>query len=205
MAPKIEVKLGSLTDGTETVLVNGSNTNVVLGSGVSGAIRKACGAHYQAYLSEQLKAQKGGVMPPGDVLTTNAGTHLRAKFVLHAAVMDYRAGLGVQSYPSLDTIRTCAERVWDAVETLPGTDKHSVAMIALGGGTGDLGVVEPTRIEAETLVAHLALHPKSRIERVAFYGYHEHEYEAIAAELAHTWPQVLDAMPPSVRARLKKA
>ena len=36
----IEVVQGSLTDGDERVLVNASNTNAMLGSGVSGAIRR---------------------------------------------------------------------------------------------------------------------------------------------------------------------
>jgi O-acetyl-ADP-ribose deacetylase (regulator of RNase III) len=39
VAPRIAVVQGSLTDGQEAVLVNASNTNLSLGSGVSGAIR----------------------------------------------------------------------------------------------------------------------------------------------------------------------
>ncbi len=203
MSVKIEVHLGSLIDGNESVLVNGSNTNVVLGSGVSGAIRRACGPKYQAYLTDELKKHRGGSMAPGEVFVSNAGIHPRAKWVVHAAVMDYRDGIGVKSMPSLETVRLCAEHLWAAIETLPDTRKHSVAMVALGGGTGDLGVVEPTRIEAETLKAHLGMHPQSRIERVVFYGYLEHEYEAIAGEVARHWPEIVSTLPPSVRQRLK--
>lgn len=204
MTVKIEVHLGSLIDGNESVLVNGSNTNVVLGSGVSGAIRKACGAKFQAHVSEELKKHRGGSVAPGEVFVTDAGTHPRAKWVAHVAVMDYREGIGVKSMPTLETIRRCAENLWAEIEALPdGTRKHSIAMVALGGGTGDLGVVEPTRIEAETLKAHLGMHPQSRIEKVVFYGYLDHEYEAIAGELSKHWPEIVPTLPPSVRQRLK--
>jgi O-acetyl-ADP-ribose deacetylase (regulator of RNase III) len=39
---RVLVTQGSLTEGTETLLVNASNTNARLGSGVSGAIGAAC-------------------------------------------------------------------------------------------------------------------------------------------------------------------
>ena len=52
--PTFLVVHGSLTDGAETVLVNASNTNCELGSGVSGAIRRACGLGYQEHIMAAL-------------------------------------------------------------------------------------------------------------------------------------------------------
>lgn len=88
----VALKQGSLTDGDETLLVNASNTNLQLGSGVSGAIRKACGTTFQAALDELLE-KRGGPLEPGDVVLTNAGAHRRARYIAHVAVMDYRGGV----------------------------------------------------------------------------------------------------------------
>lgn len=199
---KIELKQGSLTEGDETVLVNASNTNAQLGSGVSGAIRQACGPRFQAELLEALKAKHGGPMKPGALLVTNAGAHRSAKWVVHVAVMDYRGGFGARSFPTLDLVRTACERLWDAVETLPDGGKHSVAMVALGAGTGNLGVAEPTRVAAETLKAHLAIHAASRIERVAFYGFMIHEYLAMAHVLVKVFPELRATLPVDVQKQL---
>ena len=43
---------------------HGPNAN--LGSGVSGAIRMACGAGYQHHVHNELQARKGRPMEPGD-------------------------------------------------------------------------------------------------------------------------------------------
>ncbi|MBL8918383.1 MAG: macro domain-containing protein [Myxococcaceae bacterium] len=195
---RISLRQGSLTDGDETVLVNASNTNARLGSGVSAAIRNACGAGYQAFLDDELSRQFGGAMTPGEVMVTHAGAHPRAKFVAHVAVMDYRDGFGGNSFPTLDTIRAGCERLWRSVERLPGDERHSVAMVALGGGTGGLGVTGPTRLAAATLASYLEQVSTSRIERVTFYGYQFVEYVAMAHVLVQAFPALKDELPPTL-------
>ena len=86
----VEVRQGSVTAAEVDVLVNASNTLLRLGSGVSAAIRRACGPEYQGFLDAEL-ARQGGGLDPGAVVVTHAGTHPRARFVAHVAVMDYRA------------------------------------------------------------------------------------------------------------------
>jgi O-acetyl-ADP-ribose deacetylase (regulator of RNase III) len=195
----VSLTQGSLTDGDESVLVNASNTNAKLGTGVSAAIRAACGTGYQAQVFAALEQKFGGPMEPGQVLFTDAGAHPRAKWVAHLAVMDYRNGFLAISYPTLEVIRAGLTRLWSGLEALPGP--HSVAMVALGGGTGNLGVIEPTKLAARTLKAHLAAHPGSAIERVAFYGYELPEYVAMAQVLSAEFPGL--ALPPEVRALLE--
>ncbi len=194
----IALRQGSLTDGDETVLVNASNTNARLGTGVSAAIRQACGAGFQEQIIADLERQFGGPMPPGELLVTSAGRHPRARFVAHVAVMDYREGFTAQSFPTVGLIATACAKLWDAVERLEG-DRHSVAMVALGAGTGNLGVAEPTRVAAETLRAHLAAHPTTKLERVTFYGFGLPEYLAMAHVLVPLFPPVVDTLPPDVR------
>ena len=200
---EIALAQGSLTDGAELVLVNASNTNAALGSGVSGAIRRACGPGYQEKLSAELERRFGGPMQPGQVLVTDAGSHPRARYVVHVAVMDYRQGFGGGSYPTLDVIRTGCEQLWDAVEGLVAEPRVSVAMVALGAGTGGLGVREPTRIACETLKAHLAIHRTSRVARVVFYGFALHELLAIAEVVTAHFPEAEESLPAEVKEGLR--
>ena len=163
-APRVRVVRGSLTDGDETVLVNASNTNVALGAGVSAAIRAACGEGYQEHVQKALGETFGRAMEPGEVLVTDGGGHPRARWVAHVAVMDYREG-APSPYPTVATIEAGCRRLWEAVESLG--EPSTVAMVALGAGTGGLGVEEPTRVACETLRAHLARAPSS-VLREAF-------------------------------------
>ena len=201
---KVIIKQGSLTDGDETVLVNASNTNAQLGTGVSAAIRQACGKGYQEQVLAALEHEFHGPMQPGQVLLTDAGTHPRARWVAHVAVMDYREGHTAKSAPTLDTIRAGCERLWDVVEHLPGEGAQSVAMVALGAGTGNLGVSEPIRIASHTLKAHLAKFPGTRLERVTFYGFQLPDYIAVAHVLALEFPEVKGQLPPEVLKFIEK-
>ncbi len=201
---KVFLKQGSLTDGDESVLVNASNTNAQLGTGVSAAIRQACGKGYQEKVLAALDHHFHGPMKPGQILLTHAGTHPRAVWCAHVAVMDYREGFTGQSFPTIDLIRTACERLWDVIEGIPGAGAQSVAMVALGAGTGNLGVAESTRIGAETLQAHVAIHKNTRIERVTFYGFQLPDYVAMAHVLVKYFPEVKDQLPPEVRAFVEK-
>jgi O-acetyl-ADP-ribose deacetylase (regulator of RNase III) len=203
MAPLIEVVQGSLTDGNERVLVNASNTNVMLGSGVSGAIRRACGPEFQQYVFDELARVKKGPMFPGDVLLTNAGTHPTAKSIAHVAVMDYREGFRGDSAPDLGRIRLGCERLWDALETLPDPEL-SVAMVALGAGAGGLGVRETVKVSAETLKAHCAVFKQTKLGRVRFYGYATPEYVAMCAELLVHFPELEKIVPADVLAMARR-
>jgi O-acetyl-ADP-ribose deacetylase (regulator of RNase III) len=203
MPPLIEVVQGSLTDGDELVLVNASNTNAMLGSGVSGAIRRTCGPNYQQYVFDELAKQKNGPMFPGDVMVTNAGTHPKARWIAHLAVMDYRDGFRGESAPDLGRIRMGCERLWDALEAIPEA-QLSVAMVALGAGTGGLGLRDTVKVSAETLKAHCAVFKQTKISRVRFYGYATHEYVAMCAELLGHFPELEKNVPTDVLAMARR-
>lgn len=202
--PVIQLRHGSLTEGQESVLVNASNTNGLLGSGVSAAIRKACGPKFQDTITQALTAKFGGPMAPGQVLVTDAGADPHARWVVHVAVMDYRQGFTGGSYPTVALIEDACARLWSAIEALPDEGPHSVAMVALGAGTGNLGVVEPTRVALATLRAHVQRRPATRIERVVFCGYLVHEYLAMGRALVAEEPALRDAVPADVRAALER-
>jgi O-acetyl-ADP-ribose deacetylase len=195
----IAIAQGSLTDGPSLVLVNASNTQGALGSGVSGAIRRACGPGFQAEIERAIAARFDGPMPPGEVIVTSAGAHPRARYIAHVAVMDYRDGFTAVSFPDAPLIQRCCEGLWPAIEAI-NEPSLSVAMVALGAGTGNLGVRLPTEIACTTLAAHLARGP-SRIEAVTFYGYELHEYIAILDEVSSRFPIDWAEVPDEIRKR----
>lgn len=183
IAPRIEVRRGSVTDADVAILVNASNTIGWLGSGVSAAIGKACGPAFQAAIT---RAMGGRPMRPGDVLVTHAGDHARARTVLHAAVMDYRPGREDERDPDAARLRRCYDGIWDAVERL-GTDGWSIGVVALGAGTGGFDLTESTRIACETLRAHVD-EGSSQIGRVVFHGFTPIEHAAVLAEVRRHFP-----------------
>ncbi|MBS2014293.1 MAG: macro domain-containing protein [Deltaproteobacteria bacterium] len=191
---RIAVARGSLTEGSETLLVNASNTNVQLGTGVSAAIRSACGAGYQEHIREELGKLHGGPMSPGQVLVTDAGAHPRAKWVAHVAVMDYRDGFTSRSFPTTEVIRAGCRNLLSAIDALP--EAVTIAMVALGAGTGQLGVREPTRIACDALRAYRG----AKVAGCTFYGYALHEYAAVADVVCAAFPEVTETVPPEVRA-----
>ncbi|NTX63668.1 macro domain-containing protein [Myxococcus sp. CA051A] len=173
----VEVVQGSLVSGRERVLVNASNTNGQLGSGVSGAIRRACGEGFQEHILAALNARFGGPMAPGEVLVTEAGAHPTAKWVAHVAVMDYREGIHGGSFPDSQRIRAACVKLWETLEQLDEVDL-SVAMVALGAGTGGLSLRESVDLACSTLSEHLSAREGSRLGRLVFYGYNLPEYIA---------------------------
>jgi O-acetyl-ADP-ribose deacetylase (regulator of RNase III) len=181
MHPKIEVTQGSVTDGDVDVLVNASNTLGRLGTGVSAAIRAACGAGFQGVIDDALAAG-GGETEPGAVWLTHAGTHPRARFVAHVAVMDYRDG-AQQRAPDGARIQQASAALWNVLETVP-LSALSVGIVALGAGTGGLGERLPTERACTTLRTHLAKTPSTKVARVVFFGFTALEYANIADVVA---------------------
>lgn len=193
------LRQGSLTEGDEDVLVNASNTRLALGSGVSAAIRRACGADYQSYLTAELSRRAQGDLAQGDAILTHAGAHPRAKAVVHVAVMDYTEGFSARSFPSLAVVARGAKRTWELAETVD-LPQVRVAMVALGAGTGGLGVADSTRVACETLREHLDRHAASRIAGVTFYGFTLVEHVAMAHVVGSFFPEALADLDPDARA-----
>lgn len=204
MQPTFAVVHGSLTDGRERILVNASNTNCWLGSGVSGAIRRACGPGYQEHITAALHARFGGSMAPGDVLITDAGTHPHARHVAHVAVMDYREGHADSAAPTLERIERACARLWQSLEALCGEAPLSVAMVALGAGTGGLGVRGPIEAACKTLREHLREHGDSALARVVFYGYELPEYLAMVEVVQAFFPLEPGSVPAEVQEYLAR-
>ena len=74
----IQLIKGDITESSADAVVNAANTQVILGGGVAGAIRRKGGPKIQA------ECDKKGPISVGEAAITTAGA-LKAKFVIHAA------------------------------------------------------------------------------------------------------------------------
>jgi len=99
------VKKGNLLDEKNaTFIVNASNTQMLLGSGVSAAFRRRCGSTLQKEMFDKLRSL-GHALQQGDVVATSSGESVNFLYALHAAVMDYNEGVrGDGTLPKLQDI-----------------------------------------------------------------------------------------------------
>ena len=85
---KIEVYKGDITQLEVGAVVNAANNRLWMGDGVAGALKRAGGKEIEA------EAVKKGPIPVGEAVATGAGK-LKAKYVIHAAVMAIAGGEGL--------------------------------------------------------------------------------------------------------------
>ncbi|MDH4943887.1 macro domain-containing protein [Sulfurimonas sp. C5] len=84
----IKIKYGNLVEEQSTFIVNASNTELQLGSGVSRAFYEQCGgSSFQEELNELKK--NFNTIRQGDVLISSSGTATNFQYALHIAVMNY--------------------------------------------------------------------------------------------------------------------
>jgi O-acetyl-ADP-ribose deacetylase (regulator of RNase III) len=156
---KITVKVGSIVDPAVGchAIVNASNPSVALGSGVSGAIRGACGgAAYQAEVRAALEDEFGEPLGIGDCLATTAGTAQAFRWVLHVPAVDYRVRdpeTGGVTGPT--RVNACVVSALDEAADL--ASRHGlagalrVALPLLGAGHGGLGAVASAELMVEAI------------------------------------------------------
>ncbi len=155
MSPKEKIRLvlGDITDSACQAIVNAANTELWLGSGVSGAIREKGGP------SVQEECQEIGPIDLGEAAVTGAG-NLKAQYVIHAASMDF------------DT-PTTQESLYDAIKNsflrAEELGVTSIAFPAIGTGVGDLELAHCAEILFDELQIRCKLNTKlERIEVVLF-------------------------------------
>jgi len=161
---RIEIRKGDITEQPDVeAIVNAANTDLILGAGVAGAIRRKGGS----VIDEE--GQRQAPIRLGEAAVTTAGT-LPNKFVIHAAAMGYRSEdelvpkkHGTDS--SADIIRNATLNSLSRAEELK---LRSIAFPALATGVAGFPVDEC----AETMIGaardYAAANPDSSIELVVF-------------------------------------
>ena len=118
ISDKIVIQKGDLTDFDGDAIVNAANTELVLGSGVAGAIREKGGYQIQS------ECNKTGSIPLGQATITPAGD-LKIKYVIHAAGMHLGKRVETQS------LKKCT------INSLKVADKYKIKTLAFPAiGTG---------------------------------------------------------------------
>ena len=163
---RIEVEQGDLVRFEMDALVNAANNRLWMGGGVAGALKRAGGPEVEA------EALAKGPIPVGEAVATTAG-RLRAKYVIHAAVMaqDLRTDAGMIRRATRNSLLRADE-----------LGLESIAFPALGTGVGGFPLGECARIMVGEVRRHLA--EGSGLERVVFVLYDEPAYRAFRQELA---------------------
>jgi O-acetyl-ADP-ribose deacetylase (regulator of RNase III) len=83
-SPEIVLELGDITQQAVDAIVNAGNSELILGSGVAGAIRQRGGPSIQAELDDLRKNRFPEGLPTGAAVATTAGD-LPARWIIHTA------------------------------------------------------------------------------------------------------------------------
>lgn len=158
---RIQVAQGDITEFAGDAIVNAANNQLILGSGVAGAIRRRGGP------SIQEECDRHGPIRVGEAALTGAG-QLPVRKVIHAAV------LGDQP-ATLDTVRSATQA---ALRLALEHRLHRLAFPLLGTGVGGLGVPQVVEVMLDELEA--APDPLE----ITLYGYSQADAEAIRQALA---------------------
>ncbi|MEW6145505.1 MAG: macro domain-containing protein [Thermodesulfobacteriota bacterium] len=148
---RILVTIGDITDMDVDAIVNAANTDLLLGSGVAGSIRRKGGPSIQA------ECDRLAPIPLGEAAVTGGGA-LKARYVIHAAGMRPGGEVGEESliYATRNSLRRADE-----------LSLHSIAFPAIGTGVGGFPVEECARIMISTVTDYLANEDTS-IEKIYF-------------------------------------
>jgi O-acetyl-ADP-ribose deacetylase (regulator of RNase III) len=162
---KIRLVQGDITELDTDVIVNAANTQLILGGGVAGAIRKKGGPKIQEECNN-----KGGTYVGGAVITT--GGNLRANHVIHA--VGPRMGEGDEEGKLKNA----------TLNSLKLMDKYNLKTLAFPAiSTGIFGY--PIESCAQIMISTTKeyLQSNTQIEEVIFCLYTTSDFEVFEKEL----------------------
>ena len=149
--PEIIILRGDITDVDADAIVNAANTDLVLGSGVAGAIRRKGGPAIQD------ECDGKSPVPLGEAAITGGGD-LKARYVIHAAAMHLGGGVSAESLrnATLNSLKRASE---SGIKT--------VAFPAIGTGVGGFPVGECAEVMLDAVMVHAAEYAPD-LEKVYF-------------------------------------
>jgi len=139
MAGKILLKQGDITEMDVDAIVNAANNDLVLGSGVAGAIRRVGGPAIQE------ECNRIGSIPLGEAAITSGG-NLKARYVIHAASMSL--GGPTTAHSLHHSTKNCLRRAEEK-------QLHAIAFPAIGTGVAGFPLGECAEIMIKTVRTHL--------------------------------------------------
>ena len=162
----VVIERGDITDAEVDAVVNAANSELWMGTGVAGAMKRKGG------LVIEEEAVRQAPIEIGEAVLTVAG-NLPATHVIHAATMG-------------KDLRTDPEKIAAATRsTLALAEKHkleSIAFPALGSGVGGVAPAQSAEAMLSTVVQHVTK-GNSSLQRVLFVLYQEEAYKAFTETL----------------------
>jgi len=158
---KVTIKQGNVVLEKADFIVNPSNTDPILGSGVSNAFRVHCKRDLQKEMKKHAPIKKTEV-----VITPSFADNF--KYALHVAIMDYHSN---NPYPTLDDIKKALENIEKKISKYAPC---KMAIPLIGTGVGGLNKEDVIKIYKKFF--------ERKIEfdcEVVIYGYSKSDYELI--------------------------
>ncbi|HEV8536226.1 MAG TPA: macro domain-containing protein [Candidatus Limnocylindria bacterium] len=161
---KIEVRQGDIADQPDLdAVVNAANTELWMGSGVAGALKRRGGE------AVEREAVTQGPIALGEAVRTPAGG-LPNHHVIHAAAMGYRpedeeVSKRAGSRSSADIIRRATLR---SLALADEAGDQSIGFPALATGVGGFPIDECARVMIAAAREYAGTHPLTKVELVRF-------------------------------------
>jgi len=151
---RVQIELGDIAAAQTEAVVNAANSELWMGSGVAGALRKAGGPTIEQ------EAVLQGPIGVGEAVITGAG-QLKALHVIHAAAM------GPGRDATADTVRASTLA---ALRLAAEQSIDSIAFPALGTGVGALGFHDCARAMFGAIEEHSAEFRQPSEIRIVLFG-----------------------------------
>jgi len=163
---RIEIVQGDITEMDVDAIVNAANTDLKLGSGVAGAIRRKGGP------SIQIECNEIGRVQLGQAAVTGSGD-LKARHVIHAAGMELGGEVSEGSLraATLNSLLKASE-----------LELKTLAFPAIGTGVGNLPVNECAAIMIGVAKEFLN-NKETSVERIYFVLFDENSYQIFKSAL----------------------
>jgi O-acetyl-ADP-ribose deacetylase len=187
-AMKIEIVQGDITQQPDIdAIVNAANTDLVLGAGVAGAIRRRGGDEIDR------EGQAKGPIKLGEAVATTAG-RLPNKYVIHAAAMGYRAeDRKVPKRPgSQSSAAIIADVTRNSLRRAEELKLKSIAFPALATGVAAFPIDECADTMIGSVLAYEKENPHSPIQLVRFVLFGKDDHNTFATTLARLQPRLRD-------------
>lgn len=178
---QIEIVQGDITQQADIdAIVNAANTDLALGAGVAGAIRRRGGEEINR------EAQSKGPIALGQAAATSAG-RLPNKYVIHAAAMGYRPeDARVPKRPgSLSSAVIIADATGNSLRLAEELRLRSIAFPALATGVAAFPVNECAETMLSAVLDYACAHPETTIRRVRFVLFAAEDKEIFQDMLDH--------------------
>jgi len=176
MAYTITLKQGNLLEESNTTfMVNASNTKLLLGSGVSMALKRYCTIELQQKMIQQL--QTIGTLYKGDCVVTPALKAVNFIYILHIAIIDYNKG--VKGKDKLPTLQDISDGLYNIEKYLVWYAKKykkasKVVLPLLGCGAGGLKKEDVINLYKEFFTQKFEY-----VCEVVIYGYSKEDYQLL--------------------------